>query len=74
MLIKDPIPILQKAVKKNKAIAAFNVYNMEMIQAVISGARKEKAPVIIQTTPGTLEYAGSEMIAAMVKKEVEKIF
>lgn len=36
------------------AVGAFNVEDMEMIQAVIAAAEAEHAPVFPQTTPGTL--------------------
>jgi fructose/tagatose bisphosphate aldolase len=49
------------------AIAAFNIHNLETIQAVVEGAAEERAPVIIQTTPGTLKHAGIPYIGAMVK-------
>jgi tagatose 1,6-diphosphate aldolase GatY/KbaY len=38
------------------AVGAFNAENMEMIQAIIASAEDLFAPVIIQTTPGTLAY------------------
>ena len=36
------------------AVGAFNVEDMEMIQAVIAAAEAEHALVLPQTTPGTL--------------------
>jgi tagatose bisphosphate family class II aldolase len=69
----NPIELLKKAEEKKVAVAAFNVHNMETIQAVIDGANEEGAPVIIQTTPGTLRYAGIEFIAEIVKIAAEKV-
>lgn len=69
----NPIELLKKAREKNVAVAAFNVHNMETIQAVIDGANEENAPVIIQTTPGTLKYAGIDFIATIVKIAAEKV-
>jgi tagatose 1,6-diphosphate aldolase GatY/KbaY len=43
------------------AVGAFNAENMEMVQAIIGAAEAMNAPVIIQTTPGTLKYAGPEL-------------
>ncbi len=40
------------------AVGAFNVENMEMVQAVVAAAEELKAPVIMQTTPSTIKYAG----------------
>ena len=39
------------------AIGAFNVENMEMVQAVVGAAEELKSPVILQTTPSTVKYA-----------------
>ncbi|MDR0497261.1 MAG: class II fructose-bisphosphate aldolase, partial [Treponema sp.] len=48
------------------AVGAFNVENMEMVQAVIEAAEAMKAPVIIQTTPGTVKYGSLELYFAIV--------
>lgn len=48
------------------AIGAFNVENMEMVQAVIAAAEACASPVIVQTTPGTLKYADPELYYANV--------
>ena len=50
--------MLLDAQKGNYAIGAFNVENMEMVQAVIAFAEELRAPVILQTTPSTVKYAG----------------
>lgn len=49
------------------AVGAFNIENMEMAQAVVEAAQEAKAPVILQTTPGTLKYATPNVFAALVK-------
>jgi len=69
----NPIELLKKAREKNIAVAAFNVHNTETIQAVIDGANEEGAPVIIQTSPATLKYAGIDFIAENVKIAAEKV-
>lgn len=72
MALVNPIDFISKAQEKGIAIASFNVHNMETIQAVAEGAAEEKAPVIIQTTPGTLKHVGIHAVAACVKAESEK--
>lgn len=42
------------------AIGAFNFENMEMCMAIIAAAEELRAPVILQTTPSTVKYAGIE--------------
>lgn len=54
--------------KKNKyAVPAFNIHNLETMQAVLEGAWEMKSPVIIAATPGTIEYAGMDYLVAMAK-------
>ena len=71
MTLINPLIFIKKAEENKVAIAAFNVHNMETIQAVIEAAYEERAPVIIQTTPGTLKHAGIPYIAACVKVAAE---
>ncbi len=66
--------LLLDAQKKHYAVGAFNVENMEMIQAVIAAAEAENAPVILQTTPSTLKYADTSLYCAMAKAVAEKTF
>lgn len=49
------------------AVGAFNVENMEMVMAVIKAAEEMNAPVILQTTPSTIKYAGLPLYYANVK-------
>ncbi len=58
--------ILQKAQKGGYAVGAFNTNNLEITQAIIEAAEELKAPVIIQTTPSAIEYAGLEEIYTIV--------
>ena len=60
--------MLKKAQEGGYAIGAFNAENLEMAQAIIGAAEAEKAPVIIQTTPGTLKYAAPKCFAGIVKR------
>ena len=60
--------MLAKAREGKYAIGAFNAENMEMVQAIIAGAEQMRAPVMVQTTPGTLKYADSMIFAGMVSR------
>lgn len=64
--------MLAEAKKGNYAVGAFNIENMEMVKAVIRAAEELRAPVMIQTTPGTVKYGSLETYAAIVKAEAEK--
>lgn len=54
------------------AVGAFNAENMEMVQAIISAATELRAPVMIQTTPSTVKYAGLDMYLANVRTAAVK--
>ena len=60
--------MLKKAQSEGYAVGAFNAENMEMVQAILSAAEAEQAPVILQTTPGTLKYAGPKCFAGLVSR------
>ena len=64
--------MLLKAQKENYAVGAFNVENMEMVQAVLAAAEELQAPVIMQTTPSTVKYAGLDFYYANVKAAAER--
>lgn len=49
------------------AIAAFNVENLEMVQAVVAAAEELKSPVILQTSAKTVQYANFAIFHALVK-------
>ncbi len=58
--------MLRNAQAGHYAVGAFNAENMEMVQAIIAAAEELGAPVMIQTTPGTLKYAAPALYAANV--------
>jgi len=49
--------LLNEAAKGNYALGAFNVNNMEQIQAIMAAARETRSPVIIQASRGALKYS-----------------
>ena len=54
------------------AIGAFNVENMEMVQAVVAAAEEMNSPVIMQTTPGTIKYADLRYFYENVRTAAEE--
>ncbi len=65
MGLTDTREMLAKARAEGYAVGAFNVENMEMVMAVAEAAEELRAPVILQTTPGTLRYAPPALFAGM---------
>jgi tagatose 1,6-diphosphate aldolase GatY/KbaY len=64
--------LLEDAYRNNYAIGAFAVHNLEILKAVVTGAESLDAPVIFQTTPGTIKYLGIEYVVEMTKIAAEK--
>ncbi len=64
--------MLLAADKGAYAVGAFNVENMEMVMAVIRAAEEMQAPVILQTTPSTVKYAGLAMYYANVRAAAQQ--
>ncbi len=49
--------VLDEAAKKGYGVGAYNVNNMEQIQAIMRAASETKSPVIIQASRGALQYS-----------------
>ena len=64
--------LLLKAQEGHYAVGAFNVENMEMVQAVVAAAEELNAPVIMQTTPSTVKYADVDYFFANVATAAKK--
>ncbi|SIT73200.1 class II fructose-bisphosphate aldolase [Edaphobacillus lindanitolerans] len=63
--------ILRHAMEHGYGVCAFNVENMEMVQAVVDAAKETASPVIIQTSANTVKYAPMDMYMAMVSAAVK---
>jgi fructose-bisphosphate aldolase, class II len=59
--------LLKKAQRGKYAVPAFNINNLEVLQAVVEAAAQELSPVIVQTSEGALKYAGMEYLHALAK-------
>lgn len=66
MPLVDTREMFEKAQKGKYAIGAFNAENMEMVQAIVEAAEELNSPVMIQTTPSTLQYADTDIFFGMV--------
>lgn len=64
--------VLREAEDLEMAIGAFNVHNLEMLPAVISAAKEQAAPVIIQTSVGTANYIGHKNLVAVCKSMADE--
>lgn len=62
--------LLCKAQDRGYAVPAFNVENMETVQGVIQAAEELNRPVILQTTPSSVNYAGLDFFAACARTAI----
>ncbi|MEM1539554.1 MAG: class II fructose-1,6-bisphosphate aldolase [Candidatus Bathyarchaeia archaeon] len=53
------------------AVGAFNIQNLESLQAVVEAAVEEKSPVIVAVTPSAIKYGGLKFLAGLVKTAAE---
>jgi fructose-bisphosphate aldolase class II len=62
--------ILEEARKKGYGVGAYNVNNMEQIQAIMAAAKETKSPVIIQASRGALKYSNFTYLGYLMKAAV----
>ncbi|MDY5940738.1 MAG: class II fructose-1,6-bisphosphate aldolase [Eubacteriales bacterium] len=63
--------MFEKAYKGGYAIGAFNINNMEIIQAITEAAAELHSPVILQASAGARKYAKHAYLMALAKAAVE---
>ncbi|MFZ2774435.1 MAG: class II fructose-bisphosphate aldolase [Candidatus Moraniibacteriota bacterium] len=63
--------ILTKAREGGYAVGAFNTVNLETTRAIVEAAKELHAPIIIQVSEKTLEYAGGKGIFHLIKNDAE---
>lgn len=64
--------MFEKAFTGNYAIGAFNINNMEIIQAIVDGAKVKNSAVILQVSSSALKYARPGYLKHMVQAAVEE--
>ena len=63
--------MFKKAYEGGYAIGAFNINNMEIIQAITEAASEERSPVILQVSAGARKYAKHEYLMALAQAAVK---
>ncbi|XWS50840.1 hypothetical protein CRYUN_Cryun12cG0124300 [Craigia yunnanensis] len=58
--------ILLNAERGGYAVGAFNVYNMEGVEAVVAAAEQERSPAILQVHPGAFKQGGVTLVACCI--------
>ena len=64
--------LLDHAAENGYGVPAFNVNNMEQIQAILQAAEACNAPVILQASAGARKYAGEPFLRKLVEAAVEQ--
>jgi fructose-bisphosphate aldolase class II len=63
--------LLDHAAENGYGIPAFNVNNLEQVQAVMGAAAELGAPVILQASAGARKYAGEAFIKHLIQAAIE---
>jgi fructose-bisphosphate aldolase class II len=63
--------LLDHAAEQGYGIPAFNVNNLEQVQAVMNAAAEVGAPVILQASAGARKYAGEAFIKHLIQAAIE---
>ena len=71
MALVTTTEMFKKAYEGHYAIGAFNINNMEIIQAITEAAAEEKSPVILQVSAGARKYAKHAYLMALAKAAIE---
>src|SRR6476659_529508 len=62
--------LFAKALKGKYALGAFNVNNMELIQAIVEACEEEKAPLMLQIAKGARQYANPVYLKKLIEAAV----
>lgn len=63
--------VLDHAAEHDYGVPAFNVNNLEQIQAIMEAAEETQSPVILQASAGARKYAGEAYLRHMVLAAIE---
>lgn len=63
--------MFQDALKGKYSVGAFNVNNMELLQAIVEAAEELKAPLILQVSAGARKYASQTYLVKLVEAALE---
>ena len=63
--------MFKKAYEGHYAVGAYNVNNMEIIQGIVTAAKEEKSPLILQVSAGARKYANHIYLMKLVEAAVE---
>lgn len=71
MAIVTTKEMFKKAYEGGYAVGAFNINNMEIVQAITEAAAEQKSPVILQVSAGARKYAKHAYLMALAHAAAE---
>ncbi len=71
MALVTTTEMFKKAYAGGYAIGAFNINNMEIVQAITEAAGEAKSPVILQVSAGARKYAKQEYLMALAQAAIK---
>ncbi len=72
-MIVNPKRLLNAAQKRGYAIGAFNTSDLEITQAIVEAASEMRSPVILQTSPAAIKYAGLKELSCIIRNAAGKV-
>ena len=64
--------LLDHAAENNYGVPAFNVNNLEQVQAIMEAASETSSPVIMQASAGARKYAGEPFLRHLILAAIEQ--
>jgi fructose-bisphosphate aldolase class II len=64
--------LLDHAAENGYGVPAFNVNNLEQVQAIMQAAEKTQSPVILQASAGARKYAGEPFLRKLIEAAIEQ--
>ena len=64
--------LLDHAAEHGYGVPAFNVNNLEQVQAIMQAAEKTQSPVILQASAGARKYAGEPFLRKLIEAALEQ--
>jgi len=61
------IKMLNKAMKNNYIVPAFNFANFEILKGVIDAAKETNSPIILQVSESAMNYFGDELLLGIIQ-------
>lgn len=72
MALVTTTEMFKRAMQENYAIGAFNINNMEFVQAIMDAAAEQNSPLILQTSSSAIKYARIPYLKKMIEAGLEE--